>query len=376
MSSKITKGSRPSAPRDRKSNEDKATKKSEENDNSRRIGAFNVQPPTTTGALTVPLIPLEPSGPAKVVMRRFAMMCLAKGVESILQEFHDLKKACPTAKQVNCASFERHPAKNRYKDIVCIEDTRVILRWPVGTDADYIHANWIKGVQGLEKDLICTQAPRADTSPDFWRMVWQEKAALIVMLCQVMEKGKKKCDQYWPKEVGEKKTYGGLTICNERMHALGEDLAYTKLIVTGKSRSTGQDGTKREHTVNHVLWSGWPDKGVPLSSVGAIRVILRTQTYSPSIVHCSAGVGRTGTIVAIEASLRILDAGSELSVYNVVKELRKRRYLACQTDLQYLYVHRALIAFIASKGIITPAEVEQFLKDYEAAVKKNVQQVD
>ncbi|KAH7728033.1 Protein T27A3.5 [Aphelenchoides avenae] len=274
-----------------------------------------------------------------------------------------------SAKQVSRTSFDKNPGKNRYVDIVCVEDTRVVLKWPVGkTSDDYIHANWIKGVPGLAKELICTQGPTPATVSDFWRMVWQEKAALIVMLCQVMEKGKKKCEQRIPLQM----SYAGLTICNDRMHVLGDDLVYTKRVVTG----TGHDGTKREHTVNHVLWSGWPDKGVPLSSVGAIRVVLRTQTYSPCIVHCSAGVGRTGTIVAIEASLRILDAGSELSVYNVIVELRKRRYLACQTDLQYLYVHRALIAFIASKGVISHEEVVQFLKDYEATVKKNVLQID
>ncbi|KAI6173350.1 Tyrosine-protein phosphatase non-receptor type 9 [Aphelenchoides besseyi] len=171
-----------------------------------------------------------------------------------------------------------------------------------------------------------------------------------------------------------------LSIQNTGVEIVGKDLKYTKLIVSG----IGSDGGVRKHTVNHVLWSEWPDKisairiRVPLTSTGALRLIFRTQTFSPSVVHCSAGVGRTGTIVALECCMRVLNAGNELSVYNVVKILRSQRFLACQTDLQYLYVHRyvpsdyynttpglrSILAFITSKNILPVETVSNFVTDY------------
>ncbi|KAI6205529.1 hypothetical protein M3Y94_00802400 [Aphelenchoides besseyi] len=285
-----------------------------------------------------PVTPIDsaPSERTKIVMRRFATVCIAKGVDALVQEFNDLKVSCPTANQLNHATFDKHPEKNRYKDIICVEDNRVKLIWPPGTTSDYIHANLIKGLPDMDKQVICTQGPTKDTVEDFWRMIWQEKSSAIIMLCSVMENGKKKCEQYWPEKQGQTMNVANLSIQNTGVEIVGKDLKYTKLIVSG----IGSDGGVRKHTVNHVLWSEWPDKGVPLTSTGALRLIFRTQTFSPSVVHCSAGVGRTGTIVALECCMRVLNAGNELSVYNVVKILRSQRFLACQTDLQYLYVHR------------------------------------
>jgi len=296
-------------------------------------------------------------------------MCLAKGVEAVLQEFEDLKISCPTVEQLNHPTCDKNPSKNRYTDIVCVEETRVKLIWPPGTTQDYIHANWIKGMPDMEKQIICTQGPTEATLEDFWRMIWQEKVAAIVMLCQVVEGGKKKCEQYWPAKEEQVMNCANLTITNAGVKSVGA-LQYTKLRMTG----VGVSGV-RKHTVNHVLWDGWPDKGVPLSTTGALRLIFRTQTLSPAVVHCSAGVGRTGTIVGLECCMRVMNAGNELSVYNVVKELRSRRFLACQTDLQYLYIHRAILAFITSKNILTPEKVSQFTTDYENLVNSRFPQV-
>lgn len=182
----------------------------------------------------------------------------------------------------------------------------------------------------MDKQFICTQGPTDETLEDFWRMVWQEKASAIVMLCTVIEAGQKKCEQYWPKDPGQSINAATLTITNAGVEPVGKDLQYTKIQMT----KIGSDGGPRRHTVNHVLWSGWPDKGVPLTTTGALRLIFRTQTFSPAIIHCSAGIGRTGTIVGLECCMRILNAGNELSVYNVIKELRSKRFLSCQTDLQ------------------------------------------
>lgn len=211
---------------------------------------------------------------------------MAKGVESLLQEFTDLKISCPTVDQLKHTSFDKNLDKNRYKgwfsdyvkidelacssfynsskicccilidnlylflDIICVDDTRLVLTWPPGMH-DYIHANWVTGIlPDLPKQIICTQAPLPNTIIDFWRMVWQEKAQVIVMLCCVIENGKKKCEQYWPEKPGEKLEIAGLTITNDRVDKYNPDLQYTKIIINGP----GSDGSKRRHVLNHVLW--------------------------------------------------------------------------------------------------------------------------
>uniref|UniRef100_A0A914XXL0 Uncharacterized protein n=1 Tax=Panagrolaimus superbus TaxID=310955 RepID=A0A914XXL0_9BILA len=317
---------------------------------------------------TIPPIDAVPTERSKIVMRRFSTIVMAKGVDALLQEFNDLKISCPP-ESLRHSSFDKNLDRNRYKDIICVEDTRVQLTWP-STTQDYIHANWVTGViPDLHKQIICTQAPIPATIVDFWRMVWQEKAYVILMLCCVMENGKKKCEQYWPEKPGETMNVAGLTITNDRVDIYKPDLQYTKIIITGP----GSDGTRRRHVLNHVLWDGWPDKGVPLSTTGALRLIFRTQTMNPAIVHCSAGVGRTGTIVALELCMRTLAAGCELSVYNVVKELRQRRFLACQTPHQYLYIHRALLQYITSKNIMSAEEAQKWAIEYDNIIKTGAQ---
>uniref|UniRef100_A0AC34GBG0 Protein-tyrosine phosphatase n=1 Tax=Panagrolaimus sp. ES5 TaxID=591445 RepID=A0AC34GBG0_9BILA len=204
------------------------------------------------------------------------------------------------------------------------------------------------------------------------------------MLCGIMENGKKKCEQYWPLKHGEKMSVAGLEIINKQTENIAPDCIYTHLLVIGH----GSDGGKREHFVNHLmwtgwpdrgvpststgilrLWTGWPDRGVPSTSTGILRLIVRTQSLQPVVVHCSAGIGRTGTIVALESCLRVLDSGLELSVYNIIKMLRSKRYNACQTDLQYCYLHRAVMAFIISKNVCQAGDIVQFVEDYEKLVK-------
>uniref|UniRef100_A0A0N4UFZ5 Tyrosine-protein phosphatase domain-containing protein n=1 Tax=Dracunculus medinensis TaxID=318479 RepID=A0A0N4UFZ5_DRAME len=119
-----------------------------------------------------------------------------------------------------------------------------------------------KSSKRMEKEIICTQGPMPSTTEDFWRMVWQEKCVAIIMLCRVIENGKKKCEQYWPLEADE---------------------WVIKFVVLGIYENS------KVLKVKHVLWSAWPDKGVPTSTTSALKLIFRTQTYSPCVIHCSAG---------------------------------------------------------------------------------------
>ncbi|VDM44486.1 unnamed protein product [Toxocara canis] len=221
------------------------------------------------------------------------------------------------------------------KDIVCIEESRVRLTWPPDNSNDYIHANWVKKLGGMDKEIICTQAPMTSTIADFWRMVWQEKCIAVVMLCRVVENGRPKCVQYWPLKLNQTMSVCGLHIKNDGVEEIPNEIIYTRLILSGPN----ENGGERTQIVRHVLWNGWPDKGVPRSTTGALRLIIRTQTLSPVIVHCSAGVGRTGTIVALDACMRVLSSGRPLSVQQIVK-------------------------------VCAPSEVDPFINAYEAMLRR------
>lgn len=169
---------------------------------------------------------------------------------------------------LQCSLFQKSIIFYFILDTYCIDETRVILKWPSDHQNDYIHANWTQSMPEMNKDVICTQGPTEKTIDDFWRMIWQEKCICIIMLCSVIEGGKKKCEQYWPLKPGEKMTCAGLEIINKQTEKIAADCGYTHLLIVG----TGHDGGRREHFVNHLLWSGWPDKGVPATSTGILRL--------------------------------------------------------------------------------------------------------
>ncbi|CAD5214081.1 unnamed protein product [Bursaphelenchus okinawaensis] len=311
------------------------------------------------------------------LMTNFVKKTVALGLQGLLKEYTDLRAQSETADTVEKTTFSANPTKNRYKDIPCVEKTRVKLKWPMINQkyGDYIHANRVDDMPGVRGGMILTQGPMQTTVEDFWRMIWQEKSQAIVMLCSVMENGKKKCEQYFPAEKGgvlkdEGKVFA-VTNVEGKKEGLQteEDLVYTQLMMEAK-KSTGKVG---KHIVNHVLWTGWPDKAVPLTASGAMVLLQKISKYDSIVIHCSAGVGRTGTIAAIKICWSALMAGEELNVFETVKKLRSKRYLACQTDLQYLYIHMALLSFITSKGVMNKEEsLKTFFQQYQALVKARI----
>uniref|UniRef100_A0A0K0DAI8 Protein-tyrosine phosphatase n=1 Tax=Angiostrongylus cantonensis TaxID=6313 RepID=A0A0K0DAI8_ANGCA len=208
-------------------------------------------------------------------------------------------------------------------EVFCIDATRVVLTWPPGF-CDYINANWISGVDKAKK-FICTQGPVEKTVDDFWRMIWQEKCRSIIMLCNITECGKSKCEQYWP-----------LTA---------------------------------QHTVEHFHWTDWPDRGVPRTTTLAIfRILRRVNRLTPCVVHCSAGIGRTGTVVGIDMVYRRLERGEkDVSEYMIKKylaylvtELREMRHGAVQMDCQYVYMHRILL--VVAENLKVHSILTRFLR--------------
>ncbi|VDK36368.1 unnamed protein product [Gongylonema pulchrum] len=181
------------------------------------------------------------------------------------------------------------------------------------------------------------QAPLKTTARDFWTMILQENVRYIFMLCNIRENGKKKCHVYYPRSEGEQVHFGEITITNMSIEA-GEPTTTTQLQVEKK-------GTKL--LLSHILWGKWPDQGVPLSEMVPFEImkLARKSTDRPSVIHCSAGVGRSGTVVAIEMCLQTLLHRQPLNLMEVCKELRGMRAHSVQMDIQYAYIVKCLLAY-------------------------------
>uniref|UniRef100_A0A0M3I258 Protein-tyrosine phosphatase n=2 Tax=Ascaris TaxID=6251 RepID=A0A0M3I258_ASCLU len=292
-------------------------------------------------------------------MRAFCLATVRCGVQGLVKEFMDIKKSSPPPAQLKKTAFDKNTDKNRYKDVYCTDDTRVVLSYPPGGN-DYIHANWVD-IREAKHRFICTQAPKPNTVADFWRMVWQEKSRAIVMLCNIMECGKKKCEQYWPANVDETQTYGTLTVKNVKVVQAEKMLTVSYLEVS--------DGSEVPLVVEHMAWNNWPDRGVPENYLACFRLLARLKSFTHIIVHCSAGIGRTGTVVGLEMALQIFTAGEKLSMVDVVKELRKQRPGSVQTDVQYVYMHRCIIGLSENKKAVKREEMTPFMEQFDQLLK-------
>ncbi|XP_034239838.1 formin-like protein 20 isoform X2 [Thrips palmi] len=231
--------------------------------------------------------------------------------------------------------------KNRYKDILPFDFSRVILSEYAGTTgSDYINANFIRGASGSPA-YIASQGPLPHTVNDFWRMVVECEVHVIIMACNEDEAGK-----YWVDREEEVKQYGMVRI---RL-IQGSDVCPDFSVRTIKLEYTNKDNTTEERTVCQFHYSAWPDHGVPPSVrplLDMVRLVRDTQASEtlPVLVHCSAGCGRTGTICAIDYVWGLLRAGKltkDFSLHTLVREMRRQRVAMVQTTEQYILVHRAV----------------------------------
>ncbi|KAK5980924.1 Receptor-type tyrosine-protein phosphatase epsilon, partial [Trichostrongylus colubriformis] len=271
------------------------------------------------------------------------------GIDGLIKEYNEHLKpyvSCPFKRD----AFDQNASKNRYKDVVCNGYTRVILN--DGKGSDYIHANYIRG-EPLICSYICTQGPLPSTIVDFWRMVWLEKTSHIVMLCSVLECGKKKCEQYWPEDNGTSLTFDDFSITSIRVN--NSDPHVTRATLEVKLG-------KEKHYLKHHRWKTWPDKTVPKSLLAVFRILHQTRrSKTPIVVHCSAGIGRTGSFVAIEMGLQRLLSGNLLNLLEICKRLRDQRMHSVQVEIQYIYVAVALCDYgRAMKYIVDPQLLKEF----------------
>ncbi|GMT17213.1 hypothetical protein PFISCL1PPCAC_8510, partial [Pristionchus fissidentatus] len=280
------------------------------------------------------------------------------GIQGLLEEFNDIKRQTQAIGDTPKVAFDANAPKNRYKDVFCVDESRVVLKWPEG-QGDYIHANWV-AVDDKRK-YICTQGPIVATIEDFWRMVWQEKCKSILMLCNVVEQGKKKCEQYWPEADQFQMIYGSVIVKVVKSREWMKLMTRTTLTLTDGSES---------FDVEHIQWNDWPDRGVPLDVTTCVTLIKLLVKVSPTVIHCSAGIGRTGTIVGLELMLAKLKAGQKTSLKEIVIGLRGKRHGSVQMDIQYLYMHRVLLTDAVKNEAVTEEEIADFICQYEALCKQ------
>ncbi|XP_051804888.1 tyrosine-protein phosphatase non-receptor type 12 isoform X2 [Acanthochromis polyacanthus] len=240
----------------------------------------------------------------------------------------------------NVGEREENVKKNRYKDILPFDHSRVKLALKTtNQDTDYINANFIKGMDGPEA-YIATQGPLPNTVIDFWRMNWEYNVAVIVMACREFEMGRKKCERYFPLLGEETMSFGPFRISCESEQTRTDYFIRTLVVQY-------ENETRR---ITQFHYMNWPDHDVPSSFDSILDMIGLMREYQenddvPICVHCSAGCGRTGAICAIDYTWNLLKAGKipeDFNVFRLIQEMRTQRHSAVQTKEQYELVHRAI----------------------------------
>ncbi|XP_035721716.1 tyrosine-protein phosphatase 69D-like [Vespa mandarinia] len=229
--------------------------------------------------------------------------------------------------------------KNRYPDIKCYDQTRVRLAQIDGIyGSDYINANFVLGYKERKK-FICAQGPMENTVCDYWRMIWEQHLELILMLTNLEEYSKTKCAKYWP-DKSETKNFGDITVEHIR------ERAYSDYVV--RELKMTRLGERDARTIVQYHFLVWKDFMAPEHPHAILRFIKRVnEAYSlekgPILVHCSAGVGRTGTLVALDSLLQQLTEEGQVSIFNTVCDLRHQRNFLVQSLKQYIFIYRALM---------------------------------
>ncbi|XP_062298054.1 receptor-type tyrosine-protein phosphatase H-like [Scomber scombrus] len=239
------------------------------------------------------------------------------------------------------ALLPENKARNRFSNVLPYDWCRVKLSTSNPTGAsDYINASYMPGYKN-NREYIATQGPLPATVNDFWRMIWEQRVKGIVMVTNCTEGGRTKCEQYWPSD-RETCLYGEMQVTNRSEQ---QEFNWTLREFTLKYKNTSE-----ERTVKHFHFTAWPDHGVPQGTEILIqfrelfRQHIKTEgTGEPTVVHCSAGVGRTGTIIALDVLLQQLEREKAVGINAFVHKMRLNRPHMVQTESQYVFLHQCIM---------------------------------
>lgn len=291
------------------------------------------------------------------------------GINGLVKRFNEeLVHKCFPSKPAPLFEANKIKNKNRYKDVICLEETRVKLAKELPADGDYIHANYVKFPE-YDRTYICTQGPLENTAEDFWRMVWQEKSPIVVNLtrcCEEVDENNKKddkdkkkekkeekdkvktmiekCFQYWPRDDNQPLQIGRFSILAKKVDKDDKLTIYVLEVLP--------EGCSNSHVLRLIHITSWFDGKItkPRHVLKLIKKIYIADTLAtePIIIHCSAGIGRTGTMVLVDFLLyRLFRLGKVTNLEDAFVWLREQRASSVQTPLQFVFLVVCVARYIA-----------------------------
>ncbi|CAI5647892.1 receptor-type tyrosine-protein phosphatase V [Oreochromis niloticus] len=285
--------------------------------------------------------------PRAQILQEFNLQCQAltannyRGFKEEFKELNEVGKELPT----RAGDSEVNREKNRYPSILPYDHCRVRLSvqnsYP---HTDYINANFVPG-GGSERDFICTQGPLPNTIADFWRMVWEQNVRIVVMVTALKHKDIVFCDKYWPLDPGT--VYHGLIQVTTVTRKQGPDYFITTINLRHRDCPT-------DRIITHYYYPSWPDRGIPKSQSSLCVFTEHVRQHleaiprlGPAVVHCSAGIGRTGTFVTLLWLQQLCARGIRPDIKAAVQDLRLHRMWMVQTLEQYVFVHQCLLHWLS-----------------------------
>ncbi|KAL3879734.1 hypothetical protein ACJMK2_032020, partial [Sinanodonta woodiana] len=261
------------------------------------------------------------------------------------EEFETLPSGPQLA--TDAAQLPENRKKNRYKDLYAYDVNRVQLK-PLGNDeSDYINASFVDGYS-TQRMYIASQGTTKQNLNDFWRMLWQYDVEKIVMLTGLFEGGKHKCELYWPEE-GQTSTFGCVSVT----------LHDTDLFADYVIRTLEMSVSNESKRLTQFHYTAWPDKGVPRATSSLVLFwnrVNREKTNKPIVVHCSAGIGRTGTYIALDILVSQGRVEGNVNVSACVSNIRRQRVNMVQTKEQYIFLHETLVEALMLSGTATTSD--------------------
>jgi len=258
------------------------------------------------------------------------------------------------------AQMPENKMKNRYANILSYDHSRVVLPVVDGdATTDYINANFMDGFQA-PNNYIAAQGPTPLTVNDFWRMIWENKCQVVIMVTNLEEKGRVKCHRYWPEKVHQE-----MSLSPGMMLTMAAEEEFPDYVIRTLTLQNGS----QSRIVRQFHYISWPDHGVPESTAVTLAILrksraARTPGGGPAVVHCSAGVGRTGTLIAIDYNLECAAKTGFVDVYGTLNEMRRQRSTMVQTEEQYIFIYQTLLDGCSQLVTeLTPEGIRQHVND-------------